>query len=160
MYGRGGPPAGERDYNFQYIVTGIDADGTTATLEFENKYIETGGTSFKAYPAIDAEDFELEGYRVALIKEDSQLFDHYRGIVNKRINDLRDIQDKGLEEQKRAAAVDTSDIERKINDQNVNPYDVLLMEFEPVGERVEHIVAGGKANVEKVTEKQTWSEYH
>eukprot|EP00956_Cyclotella_meneghiniana_P031770 scaffold84624_cov24-Cyclotella_meneghiniana.AAC.1 len=34
------------------------------------------------------------------------------------------------------------------------------MEFEPVGERVEHIVAGGKANVGKVTEKQTWKHKH
>ena len=97
---------------------------------------------------------------MALIKEDSQLYDHYRGIVNKRINDLRAIQDKGLEDQKRSAAVDTSDIERKINDQNVNPYEVLLMEFEPVGERQEHVVSGGKANVGQVTEKQTWSEFN
>ena len=91
LYGKGGGPKGERDYLFQYIVTSIDEDGTTATIEFEKKYIENGGTTFKAYPIIDAEnDYEMEGYRVALIKEDSQLYDHYRGIyiINRALSCL------------------------------------------------------------------------
>ena len=160
LYARGKVPSGEKNYNFQYIVTEIDEDGAHATIEFEKKFIEDGGTSFKAYPIIDAEnDFELDGYRVALIKEDSELYNHYLGIVNKHINDLRDLQNKGEEEKKRSAAVDTSDIERKIHEEGVHPYVVLLNEFEPVGEREQHIVSGGKTNVGKVSEKQTWSKF-
>jgi hypothetical protein len=33
------------------------------------------------------------------------------------------------------------------------------MEFESMGERVEHVVSGGKDHVGKLTEKQEWSKF-
>jgi hypothetical protein len=74
-----------------------------------------------------------------------------------------------MAEEKRSSATDTSDIEKKILEtsdiekkileQNVPCYDVLLTEFEPKGDRKEHVVSGGKDHVGKLTEKQEWSKF-
>jgi hypothetical protein len=169
IYGKKGIPRGEEKYNFQYIVKSIDANNTTATLEFEKKYIEDGGTTFKAYPIITDSDYEIDEYRIALIKEDANLFNHYLAIANKEANDLKDLREKMMAEEKRSSATDTSDIEKKILEtsdiekkileQNVPCYDVLLTEFEPKGDRKEHVVSGGKDHVGKLTEKQEWSKF-
>lgn len=159
IYGKKGIPRGEEKYNFQYIVKSIDANNTTATLEFEKKYIEDGGTTFKAYPIITDSDYEIDEYRIALIKEDANLFNHYLAIANKEANDLKDLREKMMAEEKRSSATDRSDIEKKILEQNVPCYDVLLTEFEPKGDRKEHVVSGGKDHVGKLTEKQEWSKF-
>jgi hypothetical protein len=106
-------PRSEEKYNFQYIVKSIDSNNTTATIKFERKYIEDHGTSFKVYPIIEDSDYEIDEYHIALIKEDSNLYNHYIAIANKEANDLRDLQDKMKAEEKRKSAVDTSDIERR-----------------------------------------------
>jgi hypothetical protein len=130
-------PRGEEKYNFQYIVKSIDSNNTIATIEFERKYIEDHGTSFKVYPIIKDSDYEIDEYLIALIKEDSNLYNHYIAIANKEANNLHDLQDTMKAEEKRKSAVDTSDIKRKILEQKIAPYDVLLMEFESMGERVD-----------------------
>lgn len=36
----------------------------------------------------------------------------------------------------------------------LTPFVLMVLEFEPAGDKVQHIVTGGKDNVGKVTEKQ------
>jgi hypothetical protein len=55
-------PRSEEKYNFQYIVKSIDSNNTTTTMEFERKYIEDHGTSFKVYPIIEDSDY-CSGFR-------------------------------------------------------------------------------------------------
>jgi hypothetical protein len=64
---------------------------------------------------------------------------------------LRDLQRQSDE-----AVTDT---ERKILEQDMKAYDVLVGEFEPSGERMQHIITSGTTNVGVSTEKQEWSKY-
>ena len=82
----------------------------------------------------------------------------YLGKVNKKANDQRDADRKLKADSKRIAAEDFSDLQQKFVDDRADPYDLLVLEFEPNGEKVEQIVSGGKENVRKVTEKQDWGE--
>jgi hypothetical protein len=65
-------PTGKETYNFMYRVKDINPCGTTCTIEYEGRYIEDGGTSFKSYPPLTDHDLCLENYCVALIKEDHE----------------------------------------------------------------------------------------
>lgn len=70
-------PKGEENYNFLYIVKDIKDGGSFAVIEYEGKYVEDGGADFKMFPVTDDSDYEIEDYRVALIKEDHELYNHY-----------------------------------------------------------------------------------
>jgi hypothetical protein len=108
----------------------------------------------------DEVDREIENYRVALIKEDADLYNRYLGVVNKKVNDQLELEKKAEEEAKISAGEDISDIKRKVLEEKMDVYDVMVLEFEPEGDKIEHVVTGGKQNVGKVTEKQNWSELH
>jgi len=56
----------------------------------------------------------IENYRVALIREDNELFNKYQGAINNHANDIRATQKKEEDALKLCAADDTSDIKRKI----------------------------------------------
>ena len=99
----------------------------------------------------------IENYRVALIREDNELFNKYQGAINNHANDIRATQKKEEDALKLCAADDTSDIKRKIWQDEFKPNDVLMAEYEPCRDPVEHIVTSGKTNVDTPSEKQEWS---
>ena len=154
--GKSKVPRGEEDFLFQYTVADVN-DETYATIEYEGKYIIEGGREWKSFLALQDSDFNVEGYRFCCFKEDHALFNKYLGIVNKRINDCRDAERKREEESKQKEMDDVSDIQRKIVEEGMEPYDVLLAEFEPAGELLHHTVQKGE-EAGKVTQKQHWSE--
>ena len=159
LYGKSRVPRGEENYNFLYIVQDINPGGKEAVIEYEGKYIKDGDTEFKSYPPTDDSDYKIENYRIALIREDANLYNCFLGVVNKRLNDERELKIKLEAESKKSASDDVSDIERKIHEEGLSPYDVLVMEFEPAGPKVEHVVTKGTDNVGAVTEKQDWSKF-
>ena len=61
---------------------------------------------------------------------------------------------------KQCEAEDTTDINKKIVEESIDPYDVLVGEFVPCGDVVQHVVTSGKTNVGAVTEKQEWSKLY
>lgn len=87
LYGKSRVPRGEENYNFLYIVQDINPGGKEAVIEYEGKYIKDGDTEFKSYPPTDDSDYKIENYRIALIREDADLYNRFLGVVNKRLND-------------------------------------------------------------------------
>ena len=156
IYGKNRVPKGEEAYNFQYIVTEI-ADSTYATIEFEGKYIVDGSEEFKSYPAIDEEDFVMDNYRLACLKDDHALFNKYRGVVNKKINDAAQAKKDAEAAQKQTSLEDTSDMKDKImQNHKIDKFELLMGEFEPVGERMLYTIEQGQ-HTGKQAEKQVWS---
>ena len=149
-------PSGEENYLFKYSISDVD-DDTTATIEYSGKYIVEDGQEFKSYPILDDSDYTVDDYRLCCFREDHALYNKYLGVVNKRVNDQIDAERKRKEESKRSAVDDVSDIQRKIVEESVAPFDVLMAEFEPAGERKQHTVKTGP-DAGTVTEKQEWSE--
>ena len=152
-------PKGEEKFLFQYRINKVNDGGTTATLQYEWKYIEEGGTKFKAYPIDDGlVDNLMENYRVALIPEDHDLYNKYLGISVREANDLKAASDKAKLASKISAREDVTDIDDKIINREICAFDVAIGEFQPVGDEMEHVVAKGK-DMGKITTKQTWSEF-
>lgn len=152
-------PQGEEDFIFLYIVSDINPDCQTASIEYEGKYVVEGGREFKIYPPYTTSDYVIENYRLTSLKADNDLYNRYLGIINKEANDLKEKELKRQSELKMSALTDVSDIDRKLNEEKMAIYDVLLMEFESTGPRREHVVTGGKEHVGALTEKQDWSEH-
>jgi hypothetical protein len=150
-------PKGEANFIFLYIVSEINEDCQTASIEYEGKYVMDGGREFKTYPPHTASDYIIENYRLSLLKEDNDLFNRYLGLINKEINDQKDKELKKQAESKKSSLTDVSDIDQKI-EEGMTLYDLLVMEFEAAGPRREHVVTGGKDNIGRLTEKQDWSE--
>eukprot|EP00956_Cyclotella_meneghiniana_P037617 scaffold141647_cov87-Cyclotella_meneghiniana.AAC.1 len=113
IYGKNKVPKGEEAYNFQYIVTDV-SDETYATIEFEGKYIKDDTEEFKSYPAIEEDDFVIDNYRLSCLKDDHALFNKYRGVVNKKINDAAQAQRDSEAAEKQSSLDDCSDIQNKI----------------------------------------------
>ena len=155
--GKSKVPSGKENYLFKYSVSEVE-DDTSASIDYTGKYIVEGGQEWKSYPALDESDYSVEDYRLCCFKEDHALYNKYLGVVNKRRNDQADVERKRDEEEKRSAIDDVSDIQRKIVEEKVAPYDVLLAEFEPAGEPKQHVVKNGP-DAGKVTQKQEWSEF-
>lgn len=128
IYGKN-VPKGEELFNFLYIIKDVDIDGVFASIEYESKYIVDDGSNFRAYPITDGSAHEIENYRVALIKEDHALYNHYLGKVNKKANNERDADRKLKANSKRIAAEDFSDLQQKFVDDRADPYDLLVLEF-------------------------------
>ena len=155
IYGRK-PPRGEENYLFQYIVAKVNPGCDTAKLEYENKYIEEGGTEFKSYPD---NDISLDDYRLVLLKDDAELYRKYLRAQMRVINDRREEETAKEAAKKISASEDVSDIDKKIIEDNRLPYSVLQEEFEPCGDRIEHRVTKGSTNVGEVTVKQEHSKF-
>jgi hypothetical protein len=152
-------PEGEENFIFLYIVSEINADCTTASIEYEGKYVVDGGRAFNTYPPHTSSDYVIENYRLSLLKEDNDLYNRYLGLINKEINDQKDKELQKQAELKKSSLTDVSDIDQKI-EEGMALYDLMILEFEPMGPRREHVVTGGKDNVGRLTEKQDWSEYN
>jgi hypothetical protein len=89
-------PEGEETYNFLYRIKVINPDGLICTNEYEERYFEDVGKSFRSYPALEDSDTFIENYRVALIREDNELFKKYQGAINKHANDICATQKKAV----------------------------------------------------------------
>jgi hypothetical protein len=156
IYGKNKVPKGEEAYNFQYIVTDV-SDETYATIEFEGKYIKDDTEEFKSYPAIDEDDFMMDNYRLSCLKDDHALFNKYRGVVNKKINDAAQAQRDSEAAEKQSSLDDYSDIQYKImQNHKIDKFELLILEFEPVGDRKTYTIEQGP-HTGKQAEKQVWS---
>jgi hypothetical protein len=54
-------PEGEENFIFLYIVSEINPDFTTASIEYEGKYVVDGGRAFNTYLPVP-DDVEIEQY--------------------------------------------------------------------------------------------------
>lgn len=148
-------PTGEEGYLFLYRITAINDDCKTAIIEYEHKAIKEDAEDFWSYA--DPDEHELDNYRLDHFKEDHLLFNKFNGNVNaKRANAKEDARKKE-EEEKTNHLVDVTDIDRKVLQEKIRPYDVLVNEFEPAGPLIEYI-STGKDTAGKKTFKQEWSE--
>lgn len=150
-------PDGEKDLLFQYSITTINNDTKTATISFDNRCIKEGGDSFQNYPNTTDDDNVIVDYNIDTLKEDYELFNVHLGRVNKRLNDKKQeaIDKKAAE--KMVSSEDMSDLDAKFNAGKHSGYELLLGEFEPVGDLLEHVIQSG-CNTGKMNYKQVWSE--
>jgi hypothetical protein len=79
---------------------------------------------------------------MANLNDGHELYNVYLGRVNKKVNDLKEMNRKREEEMKIASAVNFSDIERKLSD-GVDPYLIMVQEFRSTGPLSTHIILRG-----------------
>lgn len=154
LYGRR-IPRGEEDLLFQYHINAVNSDNKTATIDYDDRCIKNGDHVFQSYP--DQIETNITNYDLATFQQDHKVFLRHLGRGQKIINDAKEAREK---EEKAAASeslVDLTDIDEKIQ-QGIAIYDILLAEFEPVGDMMDHIVEKGD-HKGKVIKKQKWSEY-
>lgn len=157
-------PRGEEDYLFQYSVVSVDKcnfgdKAVTAILEYGSKFIAAGGNKFQNYPhtGSNTSDDLMEGYRLTLFDIDHEEYNKYLGITQREINNQKDSIRRKEETAKVRATDDCSDIERAIKANEVEPHQLFVNEFEPVGELEHHIISKGPSAGDTKM-KQTWSE--
>ena len=159
-------PSGEEDYYFQYHIIKIN-DEATATLSFDNKYVKEGGTVISNYVG-RTEDDRLVSYEYkSHFNRDHKLYNYYNNIANAESNEKKFAALKAEEEAKKSAIEDTSDLSRKLegldsagaSESKQAMYDLLLEEFEPVGELVNHEVQKGAGHGTSHM-KQVWGHKH
>ena len=97
---------------------------------------------------------------MCLFEEDHELYCVYLGRKNKEENDRKD---EDLKKKKAAAKSDNSfwdvsEIEKLMLNDGVDHFEVLTREFEPIGEREEHVSQSEK-NKGEISYKQQWSEF-
>ena len=108
---RGRIPDGEEKYLFQYHILKIN-DEATATLSFDNKYVEEGGTTIGNYVGRTGDD-RLESYDYkSHFKHDHKLYNHYNNnIANAELNEKNFAALKAEQEEKKSAIEDTAAFE-------------------------------------------------
>jgi hypothetical protein len=158
LYSKKNLPIGEEKYLFQYHVIAVNDDLETCKLEYETKFIVEGGREFQNYPLPESDDLNnfIDEYRLELLPKDAELYKKYLGIVNKDKKEAEDKLEKEQADIDKDAAEDVEDIDHKIMKDETPAFDVLKLEFEAVGDLVEHIMDAGK-DKGKVNSKQQWS---
>jgi hypothetical protein len=151
-------PRGEEGYLFLYRVHSIKENCTHAKIAYENKYIEEGTSEYRNFPALDDDDEIVDNYRLDLLRADHELYNKYLGLIKKKDNDVKEMERRMEDERKKSSLTDVSDINRRIQQQRQNAYDVLLLEFEAEGVEEEHIISAGP-NIGKISSKQKWSKF-
>jgi hypothetical protein len=136
----------------------VNDDLETCKLEYETKFIVEGGREFQNYPLPESDDLNnfIDEYRLELLPKDAELYKKYLGIVNKDKKEAEDKLEKEQADIDKDAAEDVEDIDHKIMKDETPAFDVLKLEFEAVGDLVEHIMDAGK-DKGKVNSKQQWS---
>lgn len=160
IYNKGKLPKEERNYCFQYHVEKLNEDDhTTAKLIYDGKFVRNGGDTFENYP--DELDGVIENYRVALFKEDHELYNQHIARVNAKKNDASDMRKAAVEKQKKAELDDVSDIDERIHrkDNGEELIDVLEDEFAPKkdAEIKARVIKKGKDRG-RVIYTQSWGE--
>ena len=161
-YDNGKVPPEEKEYLFEYYVSGVNKDdNNTATLKYNGKFIKNGGDTFEAYP--DSE-VTIKTYRLALFKEDHELYNKHVARVNAKKNDALDMRKAELQKKEKEQLNDVSDIVKRITVKEESAVVVLEDEFEPKKDATTKEVIGstsrtigGKGvDAGKVTYSQTW----
>jgi hypothetical protein len=142
LYSDGKVPKGEETLLHQYSVLSLNRDMATALITYDEKCIINGGDKFGDYPLTDDDEGQIDNYQLANLARDHELYNVHRGGVNKKINDLKEMQHKRDEEEKVSAADDVSDIERKLSD-GVDPYLITVKELRPTGPISVHVIKKG-----------------
>ncbi|KAL7502257.1 hypothetical protein ACHAXN_000889, partial [Cyclotella atomus] len=151
LYGRK-IPKGEEELLFQYHIGSVNSDNTTATIEYDDRCITEGDHVFQAYP--DNTETTIDDYNLSTFQEDHKRYHIHLGREQKIINDAKEASQK---EEKEAAAknlLDMADIDGKMAEE-ISCYDILVAEFESVGELVDYVVQEGD-HAGKVIKKQKW----
>jgi len=154
----GNIPKGEENVLHQYSILSINADLVSAVIAYDQKCITEGSDKFRDYPLSNDDEGQIDDYKIANVNEDHELYNVHLGRVNKKINDLKEIQRKREEEKKVAATDDVSDIERKLSDGD-DPYLILIGEFMSCGPLSDHIIQRG-TDKGKTSKKQPWQHVH
>ena len=79
-------PDGEDDFLFQYSITTINSDATTAVITFEQRCITEDADDFQDYPNTTDEE-TIDNYQLVGLDDDHELYSTQLGRVNKIIND-------------------------------------------------------------------------
>jgi hypothetical protein len=116
LYSDGKVPKGEETLLHQYSVLSLNGDMATAVITYDEKCIIYGGDIFGDYPLTDDDKGQIDNYQLANLACDHELYNAYLGGVNKKINDLKEMQCKRDDEEKVSAADNVSDIESKLFD--------------------------------------------
>jgi hypothetical protein len=157
LYG-GNVPKGEENVLHQYSILSLNTDMTTAVIAYDEKCITEGGDKFCDYPLTKDDEGQIPDYSLVKLHDDHELYNVHLGRVNKKLNDLKDKQQKAVENMKVAAAEDVSDIERKLSN-GIDPYLILVNEFRSVGPLAMHIIQRGDRKGTS-TNKQEWEHIH
>ena len=157
IYNNGRVPKEEEGYLFQYHVERVNKGLSTATIEYDGKFIREDGDTFENYPEENEVDTVMKDYRMALLDEDHELYNQCLARVNAKKNDAIAAEQEDEEDKKKSALEDVTDIEQKIMNEKMKPHEVLELEFEPSGERTVRLIQRG-TNVGKEIINQTWGE--
>ena len=154
----GSVPDGEEDYFFQYHIIKVNDDMETATITFDNKYVEREGRVIRNYVGSSGDEEMTDYPYKTAFKTDHNLQNHYNNIVNAEMNKKKYAALKAAEDEKRNAIEDTSDLARAFED-DAKPYDLLLAEFEECGDLQNHTTQTGK-HAGTMHLKQAWKHKH
>jgi len=133
-------PAAETNYLFVYSFRKINPDGKKATIDFEGKYIEDGGSQWVNYTDTAAEDADIDSQLINYdynkhLNEDHERYNSYLGKINKARNDELEEEQAKLKEAARAEPDNTQAIVDQFAQRTEEPkercYQILLNEFEP-----------------------------
>jgi hypothetical protein len=152
LYSDGKVTKGEEMLLHQYSVLSLNGDMATAVITYDEKCIITGGDKFCDNPLTDDDKGQIDNYQFANLACEHELHNVHLGGVNKKINDLKEMQHKRDKEEKVSAADNVSDIERKLSD-GVDPYLIMVRELRPTGPITVHVIQKGD-NKGKSTNKQ------
>jgi hypothetical protein len=158
LYSDGKVPKGEETLLHQYSVLSLNGDMATAVITYDEKCIVNGGDKIRDYPLTDDEEGQIDNHQLDNLACDHELYNVHLGGVNKKINDLKEMQHKRDKELKVSAADNVSDIERKLSD-GVDPYLTMVGELRPTKPISVHVIQKGD-NKGKSTNKQAWEHAH
>ena len=139
LYVDGNVPIGEENLLHQYSILSLNADMTTAVIVYDEKCITEGGDKFCDYPLTEDDEGQIPDYSLVKLHDDHELYNVHLGRVNKKLNDLKDKQQKAEESMKVPVAEDVSDIESKLSN-GIDPSLILVNEIRSVGPLAMHII--------------------
>ncbi len=139
LYSDGKVPKGGETLLHQYSVLSLNGDMATVVITCDEKCIINGGDKLHDCPLTDDDKGQIDNYQWANLVCDHELYNVHLGGVNKKINDLKEMQHKRDEEEKVSAAGNVSDIEHKLSD-GVDPYLIIVRELRPTGPILVHVI--------------------
>jgi hypothetical protein len=116
LYSDGKVPKGDETLLHQYSVLSLNGDMATGVITYDEKCKINGGDKFRDYPLTDDDKGQIDNYQLANLAHDHELYNAHLGGVNKKINDLKEMQCKRDDKEKVSAADNVSDIEHKLSD--------------------------------------------
>ena len=151
-------PEGEEKILFQYSIVEVNDDLKTAVITFDDRMVEKGGDRFVNYQDTSGDDKKIQDYPLVSFKADHERYNKYIGIQNRAANEKKWEDKRKAEEEKTLAQDDTADLER-LHKQGVSPYDMMVAEFEAVGDLLSHVTTSGK-HAGQVHKKQEMKHKH